>query len=42
MHIGVVGHPHFIKTDEGIKQIEAFFINLYGVKVSTGCVPSLC
>nr|XP_018669840.1 myelin regulatory factor-like isoform X2 [Ciona intestinalis] len=32
VHIGVVGHPCYIKTEEGIKQIEAFFINLYGVK----------
>nr|CAB3264167.1 myelin regulatory factor-like [Phallusia mammillata] len=32
VHIGVVGHPCFIKTDGRLQQIEAFYINLYGVK----------
>lgn len=34
VHIGVVGNPAFVKTpDEGMKRIDSFFLNLYGVKV---------
>lgn len=33
VHIGVVGHPAFVKTEEGLVKIDAFYLNLYGVKV---------
>lgn len=39
VHIGVEGHPNFIKTDEGLKKIDAFYLDLYGVKVES-CVLS--
>ncbi|XP_076821007.1 uncharacterized protein LOC143466247 isoform X4 [Clavelina lepadiformis] len=32
VHIGVVGHPYYVKTEEGLKPLDAFYINLYGVK----------
>jgi len=32
VHIGVTGHPSLIKTEQGFIPIEAFFLNLYGVK----------
>nr|XP_039267671.1 uncharacterized protein LOC120342770 isoform X3 [Styela clava] len=32
VHIGVVGQPAFIKSENGLKKIDAFYLNLYGIK----------
>lgn len=34
VHIGLQGHSKYVRTPDGIKKIEDFFVHFYGVKVN--------
>ncbi|XP_078272792.1 myelin regulatory factor-like protein [Rhinoraja longicauda] len=33
VHVGLIGHPKYVKTPTGLKPIETFFLKVFGVKV---------
>ncbi|XP_077994143.1 myelin regulatory factor-like isoform X1 [Glandiceps talaboti] len=35
VHIGLAGHPKYVKVDQSLKLIERYFLHLYGVKVES-------
>lgn len=34
-HTQLVGDPHFVKTPEGLRKIDNFYLHFYGVKVES-------
>lgn len=34
VHVGLIGHPKYVKTPTGHKPIETFFLQVFGVKAS--------
>ncbi|XP_070557133.1 myelin regulatory factor-like isoform X1 [Ptychodera flava] len=35
VHIGLAGHPKYVKMEDGLKVIESYYLHLYGVKVES-------
>jgi hypothetical protein len=36
VYIGMLGEPKYVKTPEGLKPLDCFYLKLHGVKASSG------